>query len=81
MGCHIGVIRGGQINYGSATGLGNETWIANQLDQPEESCRGNTELFFLDETNLMSIFSLLERDTSRDPGSQMFIPVPIYSFI
>lgn len=34
----------------------------------------NTESFFLDEASLMSIFSLLARDTSSDPRSQMPIP-------
>lgn len=60
--------------------LGGEIWIANQLDQPVESCKGNIEPFFLDEANLISIFSLLARDTVRDPGNQMTIPVPVYSF-
>lgn len=60
--------------------LGSEIWIANQLDQPEESCRGSIQPFFLDEANLISIFSLLAGDTLRDPGSQMPVPVPIYSF-
>lgn len=32
----IGVIHGGQINYGSATVLGSEISIANWPDQPEE---------------------------------------------
>lgn len=60
--------------------LGSEISIANQLDQPVESCKGNIEPFFLDEANLISIVSLLARDTLRDPGNQMFILVPIYSF-
>ena len=49
--------------------LGSEIWSANQLDQPVESCKGNTEPFFLDEANLISIFSLLARDTVRAPGN------------
>lgn len=60
--------------------LGSEIWSANQLDQPVESCKGNIEPFFLDEANLISIFSLLARDTVRAPGDQMPVPVPIYSF-
>lgn len=60
--------------------LGSEIWRANQLDQPAESCKGNIEPLFLDEANLINIFSLLARDTVRAPGNQMPIPVPIDSF-
>lgn len=61
----IGIIHGGQINYGRATMLDSEIWIADQLDQPVESYRGNRETFFLDEANLITISSLLPRDASE----------------
>lgn len=47
--------------------LGSKIWRANQLGQVGWSCIGNIDSFFLDEANLMSIFSLLARDAAGAP--------------
>lgn len=65
------IIHGGQVNYRSATMLGSKVQTADQLGQPGQSYMGNTLSFFLDEADLMIIFSLLARDASGAPGNQM----------